>query len=146
MSTTGVDGGNVERSSVSAGSPAIPRLVALTRSPASRRAASTSSHEWIVILVFGTARSFATTSARASVRLTIRISVTSTSTPVVDIVYVPLETDLLATARRRGHPVVDGLGMLLHQGRPGFEAWFGTPVQVTHGLRAVIVATLAPAR
>ena len=68
------------------------------------------------------------------------------STPVVDIVYVPLETDLLAAARRRGHPVVDGLGMLLHQGRPGFEAWFGTPVQVTHGLRAAILATLAPAR
>jgi shikimate dehydrogenase len=67
-------------------------------------------------------------------------------TPVVDIVYVPLETDLLATARRRGHPIVDGLGMLLHQGRPGFEAWFGTPVRVTDGLRAAILATLVPAR
>jgi shikimate dehydrogenase len=64
--------------------------------------------------------------------------------PVVDIVYVPLETSLLAAARRRGHPVVDGLGMLLHQGRPGFEAWFGAPVQVTRDLRAAIVATLAP--
>jgi len=68
------------------------------------------------------------------------------SAPVVDIVYVPLETNLLATARRRGHPVVDGLGMLLHQGRPGFEAWFGAPVQVTGELRAAIVATLAPSR
>ena len=68
------------------------------------------------------------------------------STPVVDIVYVPLETDLLAAARRRGHPVVDGLGMLLHQGRPGFEAWFGTSVRVTHELRAAILATLALAR
>lgn len=66
--------------------------------------------------------------------------------PVVDIVYVPLETKLLAAARRRGHPAVDGLGMLLHQGRPGFEAWFGTPVQVTSDLRAAIVATLAPSR
>src|SRR6266478_890277 len=47
------------------------------------------------------------------------------SAPVVDIVYVPLETGLLAAARQRGHPVVDGLGMLLQQGRPGFEAWFG---------------------
>jgi shikimate dehydrogenase len=65
------------------------------------------------------------------------------SAPVVDIVYVPLETDLLAAARRRGHPVVDGLGMLLHQGRPGFEAWFGAPVRVTPELRAAIVATLA---
>jgi shikimate dehydrogenase len=65
--------------------------------------------------------------------------------PVVDIVYVPLETGLLASARRRGHPVVDGLGMLLHQGRPGFEAWFGTPVQVTPKLRAAIAKTLVPA-
>jgi shikimate dehydrogenase len=64
------------------------------------------------------------------------------SSPVVDIVYVPLETRLLATARRRGHPVVDGLGMLLHQGRPGFEAWFGVPVRVSPELRAVVRATL----
>jgi len=66
------------------------------------------------------------------------------SSPVVDIVYVPLETRLLAAARRRGHPVVDGLGMLLHQGRPGFEAWFGAKVRVTPELRAAIVKTLAP--
>jgi shikimate dehydrogenase len=66
--------------------------------------------------------------------------------PVVDIVYVPLETPLLAAARRRGHPVVDGLGMLLHQGRPGFEAWFGAAVRVTPQLRAVILKTLAPVR
>ena len=68
------------------------------------------------------------------------------ATPVVDIVYVPLETDLLAAARRRGHPVVDGLGMLLHQGRPGFEAWFGAPVRVTHKLRDAILARMVPAR
>jgi len=61
-------------------------------------------------------------------------------------VYVPLETDLLAAARRRGHPVVDGLGMLLHQGRPGFEAWFGAPVRVTRKLRDTILSTMAPAR
>jgi shikimate dehydrogenase len=66
------------------------------------------------------------------------------SAPVVDIVYVPLETGLLAAARRRGHPVVDGLGMLLHQGRPGFEAWFGAAVQVSPALRAAILGTLAP--
>jgi shikimate dehydrogenase len=68
------------------------------------------------------------------------------SAPVVDIVYVPLETELLANARQRGHPIVDGLGMLLHQGRPGFEAWFGAPVQVTQELRSVMLATLAPPR
>lgn len=66
------------------------------------------------------------------------------SAPVVDIVYVPLETRLLASARRRGHPVVDGLGMLLHQGRPGFEAWFGVKVQVSPELRATVVKTLMP--
>jgi shikimate dehydrogenase len=68
------------------------------------------------------------------------------SAPVVDIVYVPLETGLLASARRRGHPVVDGLGMLLHQGRPGFEAWFGAEVRVSRELRAAMLTTLAPPR
>ncbi len=67
------------------------------------------------------------------------------SAVVVDIVYVPLETELLRAARRRGHPVVDGLGMLLHQGRPGFEAWFGVPVAVTPALRAALLAGLTPA-
>jgi shikimate dehydrogenase len=68
------------------------------------------------------------------------------SSPVVDIVYVPLETGLLSAARRRGHLVVDGLGMLLHQGRPGFEAWFGAPVRVTPELRAAMVASLVTPR
>jgi shikimate dehydrogenase len=63
--------------------------------------------------------------------------------PVVDIVYVPLETALLAAARHRGHPIIDGLGMLLHQGRPGFEAWFGAPARVTDELRALMLASLA---
>jgi shikimate dehydrogenase len=65
---------------------------------------------------------------------------------VADLVYVPLETALLAAARRRGHCVVDGLGMLLHQGRPGFEAWFGTPVRVTRELRAAVLTTLVAPR
>jgi shikimate dehydrogenase len=65
---------------------------------------------------------------------------------VIDIVYVPLETTLLAAARRRGHVAVDGLGMLLHQARPGFEAWFGVSVQITGGLRAAMLATMAGAR
>src|SRR4029077_9342538 len=68
------------------------------------------------------------------------------SAVVVDIVYVPLETTLLAAARRRGHRVVDGLGMLLHQGRPGFEAWFGAPVRVARELRAAILTTLSAHR
>jgi shikimate dehydrogenase len=65
---------------------------------------------------------------------------------VADLVYVPLETALLAAARRRGNGVVDGLGMLLHQGRPGFEAWFGTPVSVTRELRAAVLTTLVAPR
>lgn len=62
---------------------------------------------------------------------------------VNDIVYVPLETPLLAAARARGHRCVDGLGMLLHQARPGFEAWFGVRPEVTEGLRQAVLATLA---
>lgn len=77
--------------------------------------------------------------------LAIDLSPLPQSAVVVDIVYVPLETPLLAAARRRGHRVVDGLGMLLHQGRPGFEAWFGKAVTVTAGLRAAMLVTLGPA-
>ena len=61
---------------------------------------------------------------------------------VADIVYVPLETALLAAARARGLAAVDGLGMLLHQAVPGFEAWFGLRPAVTEALRAVVVADL----
>jgi shikimate dehydrogenase len=61
---------------------------------------------------------------------------------VCDIVYVPLETKLLAAARARGNPTVDGLGMLLHQARPAFQAWFGILPDVTPELRAAIEATL----
>ena len=59
---------------------------------------------------------------------------------VTDIVYTPLETPLLARARARGNPAVDGLGMLLHQARPGFEAWFGVAPEVTAELRAFVLA------
>jgi shikimate dehydrogenase len=78
--------------------------------------------------------------------LELDLSLLPFAAPVVDIVYVPLDTGLLAAARRRGHPVVDGLGMLLHQGRPGFEAWFGAKVRVSRDLRAAIVASLGPVR
>jgi len=61
---------------------------------------------------------------------------------VNDIVYVPLETDLLAAARARGNLAVDGLGMLLHQAVPGFEAWFGVRPAVTPELRNIIVRDL----
>ena len=58
---------------------------------------------------------------------------------VTDIVYAPLETPLLHAADRRGNPNVDGLGMLLHQARPGFEAWFGVAPEVTEDLRHFVL-------
>ena len=61
---------------------------------------------------------------------------------VADLVYVPLETPLLAAARARGLATVDGLGMLLHQATPGFERWFGVKPEVTDELRAIIVADI----
>ena len=61
---------------------------------------------------------------------------------VSDIIYVPRETGLLAAARARGHRTVNGLGMLLHQARPAFEAWFGVLPEVTPELRAEVEATL----
>ncbi|HVI90780.1 MAG TPA: shikimate dehydrogenase [Dongiaceae bacterium] len=65
---------------------------------------------------------------------------------VDDIVYVPLETPLLAQARQRGNYVVDGLGMLLHQARPGFAAWFGVEPEVTPALRDFVFADITGAK
>ncbi len=61
---------------------------------------------------------------------------------VADLVYVPLETPLLATAKARGLRTADGLGMLLHQAVRGFELWFGQRPQVTSELRALVEADL----
>jgi shikimate dehydrogenase len=61
---------------------------------------------------------------------------------VNDAVYVPLETPLLAAARRRSNIVIDGLGMLLHQAQPGFAAWFGVKPEVTPALRDAVLATM----
>ena len=60
---------------------------------------------------------------------------------VVDIIYIPRETPLLAAARRRGNRIVNGLGMLLHQARPAFHAWCGIMPDVTTELRAMVEAT-----
>ena len=61
---------------------------------------------------------------------------------VCDIVYNPLQTQLLKDARERGHQTVDGLGMLMHQAVPSFEAFFGTRPKVTPALRAVLEKAL----
>ena len=61
---------------------------------------------------------------------------------VADLVYVPLETSLLAAAKARGLKTADGLGMLLHQAVRGFELWFGQRPEVTLELRALVEADL----
>ncbi len=61
---------------------------------------------------------------------------------VADIVYNPLETQLLAAARKRGNVAVDGLGMLLHQAVPAFEAFYGVRPHVSNELRRAVEATL----
>lgn len=60
---------------------------------------------------------------------------------VADIVYVPLETPLLKAAATRGNATVNGLGMLLHQARPAFEAWFGPLPSVSPTLLQKVLAT-----
>ena len=65
----------------------------------------------------------------------------ATDALVSDIVYIPPETPLLAAARERGNRTVNGLGMLLHQARPAWRAWFGIEPDVTAALRAAIEAT-----
>jgi len=74
--------------------------------------------------------------------LDLDLSLLPRSAAVYDIVYVPLETGLLAAARARGNGCVDGLGMLLHQGRVGFEAWFGVKVDVSVEQRRAVAADL----
>ena len=74
--------------------------------------------------------------------LDLSLAALPTSALVADIVYAPLETPLLAAARKHGATPVDGLGMLLHQARPAFRDWTGVMPEVTPALRAKIVATL----
>ena len=59
---------------------------------------------------------------------------------VTDIVYTPLETDLLKHAKQRGCTCVDGLGMLIYQGVPGFSNWFGVNPKVTDELRELLLS------
>lgn len=70
--------------------------------------------------------------------LEIRLDALPVDAVVNDIVYVPLETPLLARAAARGNVAVDGLEMLLQQARPGFEAWFGRDPAVTDSVRSFL--------
>lgn len=71
--------------------------------------------------------------------LAIDLAALPRSATVADLVYAPLETDLLRAARARGHGVVDGLGMLLWQAVPAFESWFGVRPEVTPSLREIVL-------
>lgn len=57
-----------------------------------------------------------------------------------DIVYTPLMTSFLLAAEAKGLTTVDGLGMLLHQARPGFTAWFGPTPEVDEAIRSLMLA------
>ena len=79
---------------------------------------------------------------RGQAPLNLSLEAVHNVTVVCDIVYTPLETPLLAAARALGHIVVDGLGMLLHQARPGFRQWFGVDPAVDQELRDYVLADL----
>ncbi len=74
--------------------------------------------------------------------LDLDLSLLPKSAAVCDIVYNPLETKLLKDAAARGHKTIDGLGMLMHQAAPSFEAFFGVRPKVTPALRATLEKVL----
>ena len=74
--------------------------------------------------------------------LDIKLDKLPASALAADIIYIPLETPFLAAARQRGNRTVNGLGMLLNQGRPAWKAWFGIEPEVTAELRAMVERTI----
>lgn len=72
--------------------------------------------------------------------LSLDISLLPKAAAVHDIVYTPLETELLKNAHMAGHPVVDGIGMLLYQAQKAFEVWHGILPEVTAELRTKVLA------
>ena len=74
--------------------------------------------------------------------LDIKLDKLPKSALAADIIYIPLETPFLAAARKRGNRTVNGLGMLLNQGRPAWKAWFGIEPEVTAELRAMVEKTI----
>ena len=73
--------------------------------------------------------------------LDLRLDLLPVSALVSDIIYAPMETPLIAQARQRGNATVNGLGMLLNQARPAFEAWFGVSPGITPELFHLIRET-----
>lgn len=78
--------------------------------------------------------------------LEISLQALPSSAYVTDLVYTPLLTPLLIAAAARGNPTIDGLGMLLHQARPGFAAWFGIMPEVDDALRNLLLADIENAK
>ena len=75
--------------------------------------------------------------------LDLRLNLLPATALVADIIYIPLETPFLASARERGNRTVNGLGMLLHQGRPAWKLWFGLEPEVTAELRGRMERSIA---
>jgi len=74
--------------------------------------------------------------------LALDLDVVKREVAVCDLVYNPLETELLRAARARGHHTIDGLGMLVYQAVPAFEAFFGVKPRVTPALRSRLELSL----
>ena len=75
-------------------------------------------------------------------QLELRLDRLKATAIVADIVYVPLQTELLKNAENSGFRTLDGLGMLLHQAAPGFARWFGREPEVTAELRNLVIADI----
>jgi shikimate dehydrogenase len=75
--------------------------------------------------------------------LDLRLDKLPKSALAADIIYIPLETPFLAVARARGNRTINGLGMLLNQGRPAWKAWFDIEPEVTPELRAMVEKTIS---
>jgi shikimate dehydrogenase len=124
----------------------VNRTVARASELADRFGSGTTSHGWDAVdeLARDCGLVVNTTSLGMSGKgdIPLDLSRLPASALVTDIVYVPLQTPLLAAAAACGLATVDGLGMLLHQAAPGFERWFGVKPTVTDSLRQAIVSDL----
>ena len=124
----------------------VNRTLSRAQELSARFGPGVSAHDWDEVgLLAGAAGLVVNTSSLGMAgkdELPLDVSLLPDNAIVSDIVYVPLETPLLAAARARGLVGVDGLGMLLHQAVPGFERWFGVRPQVKPQLRAHILADL----
>lgn len=121
----------------------LPRAVALARHFGDRPAAATLADLALQLPKADLVVNATSLGMKGQPPLEIDLAALKPTAIVYDIVYAPLETGLLAAARARGNPVVDGLGMLLHQAAPAFERWFGVRPEVTPELRALVASDLA---